>query len=116
MTITLAFDVYGTLIDPLGIAETLGTYVGEQALAFTNERFGANLSAAACDRLMGKYLELPAYPDARPGLERLQARGDRRFAFSNGRPDDLERLLVHSGLDTLLDGIVSVQDVASYKT
>ena len=47
MTITLAIDVYGTLIDPLGIAETLGTYVGEQALAFTNERFGANLSAAA---------------------------------------------------------------------
>lgn len=31
---TIAFDVYGTLIDPLGIRTTLGSYVGERAADF----------------------------------------------------------------------------------
>jgi len=34
MTITLGFDVYGTLIDPLGIAAALRDHVGEHAPAF----------------------------------------------------------------------------------
>ena len=64
---------------------------------------------------MGKYLELPAYPDARPGLERLQARGDRRcvLQWPSGRP---RATAGQQCLDTLLDGIVSVQDVAGCNT
>jgi 2-haloacid dehalogenase len=37
------------------------------------------------------------------------------YAFSNGRPDDLEHLLEHAGLAEQLDGIVSVHEVQSYK-
>jgi len=32
---TLAFDVYGTLIDPLGISKQLQEIIGEEAPAFT---------------------------------------------------------------------------------
>lgn len=149
MTSTVAFDVYGTLIDPLGISNKLKDYVGDNAvrfaqiwrdkqieylfrrglmreyqdfstctrhaLEFTNSHLSTNLSSAAFDALMAKYRELPAYTDVASALQQLNAHGHRNFAFSNGHPDDLENLLVHAGLKTYLDGIVSVHDVASFK-
>lgn len=149
MAATLAFDVYGTLIDPLGVAAALQTHIGEaapafarawrekqleylfrralmrdyrdfptctrEALTFTDRSLGTRLSKAVLDELMASYLELPAYPDAAPALELLRAGRHRLFAFSNGLPADLERLLTHAGLAGQLHGIVSVHDVASYK-
>jgi 2-haloacid dehalogenase len=149
MNATFAFDVYGTLIDPLGISASLRDLIGEQASAFaqawrdkqleysfrrglmhqyvdfstctrealyfTNKRLRTNLSSNACNALMAKYLQLPAYPDAGKALRLLKGMGRRVYAFSNGRPDDLEQLLAHAGLDTSLHGVVSVHDVASFK-
>ena len=149
MATTFAFDVYGTLIDPLGVSTTLESYIGNQAaqfaqawrdkqleytfrralmrdyrdfptctreaLMFTNARLGTGLSASAIDGLMARYLQLPAYPDVAPALALLRARESRVYAFSNGHPDDLERLLHNAVLDARLDGIVSVHEVASYK-
>lgn len=149
MNTTLAFDVYGTLVDPLGIADSLREFVGDQApefarawrdkqleysfrrglmhkyadfptctreaLFFINKRLGTNLSSNACNALMAKYLDLPAYADAAKALKLLKAMGRRVYAFSNGRPDQLEQLLAHAGLAAHLDGIVSVHAVASFK-
>ena len=149
MTATLAFDVYGTLIDPLGISTTLESQVGDkapvfaqawrekqleylfrralmreyrdfptctrEALVFTDRRFGTELSVNAMNELMGRYLHLPAYADAAQAIEPLKGAGHRVYAFSNGHPDDLKRLLANAGLDAHLDGIVSVHPMASYK-
>jgi 2-haloacid dehalogenase len=149
MKAVVAFDVYGTLIDPLGIATELGSYIGDKAAAFaqswrakqleysfrralmrdyrdfptctrealeyTNLRLGARLSAEARDALMASYVELPAYPEAAVALQQLKAGGHRVYAFSNGHPDDLKRLLTNARLAPLLDGIVSVHGVASFK-
>jgi 2-haloacid dehalogenase len=149
MNTTLAFDVYGTLVDPLGISDSLRQFVGDQApefaqawrdkqleysfrrglmhkyadfptctreaLFFTNKRLGTNLSSNACNALMTKYLDLPAYADAAKALKLLKAMGRRVYAFSNGRPDHLEQLLAQAGLAAHLDGIVSVHAVASFK-
>ena len=38
MSITLAFDVYGTLLDPSGMAKYLTEDVGAEAVAFANLR------------------------------------------------------------------------------
>ena len=35
MTITLGFDIYGTLIDPHGVTVKLGELIGDQAPAFS---------------------------------------------------------------------------------
>jgi 2-haloacid dehalogenase len=35
MTVSLAFDVYGTLLDPMGVTEKLTTFVGDDAAAFS---------------------------------------------------------------------------------
>ena len=149
MTTTLAFDVYGTLIDPFDVSTKLSEYVGDkasqfaqiwrdkqieylfrrglmreyrdfstctrQALMFTDERLQTNLSAEAIDALMSKYRLLPAYPAVPKALQQLKAKNHRMYAFSNGRPDDLEHLLEHAGLSEHLDGIVSVHEVQSYK-
>lgn len=149
MTTTFAFDVYGTLIDPLGVSTTLESYIGDkapafaqawrdkqleyafrralmrdyrdfptctrEALLFTDACFGTNLSADAIDALTVRYLQLPAYPDVAQALAILEARESRVYAFSNGHPDDLKCLLHNAGLDTQLDGTVSVHEVASYK-
>lgn len=149
MTTTLAFDVYGTLIDPLDISTQLREDVGDkapmfariwrdkqieylfrralmrdyrdfstctrQALEFTDERLKAELSAEAKQALMAQYRQLPAYTDVPKALERLKGGDYRMYAFSNGQPDDLAELLANAGLDTYLDGIVSVHDVQSFK-
>lgn len=36
MTITIGFDVYGTLIDTAGVTKTLGQFAGERAVQFSN--------------------------------------------------------------------------------
>lgn len=149
MKATLAFDVYGTLVDPLGIADTLRGFVGDRAAAFAqawrekqleytfrrglmrryrdfdvctrealghvDARFGTRLSPAAVDALMARYLELPAYGDAVEAVSNLRGLGYRVYAFSNGRPDQLLQLLQFAGLLEQLDGVVSVDPVASFK-
>ncbi len=149
MAWTLAFDVYGTLIDPHAIGAALGELVGERAAAFsaswrakqleysfrrtvmndyrdfsvvtadaldaTCAGFGVEFSAAQREGLLAAYRELDAFPDAIGGLGPLREAGHALYAFSNGRPSDLEALLAHAGLDALLDGVVSVDAVGVFK-
>ena len=149
MAVTLAFDVYGTLIDPLDISKQLQESIGHEAPAFAKVwrekqieylfrralgrdyqpfsvctaqaleyaalSFDLKLSDADQQSLLAAYRELPAYDDVREALRDLKDAGCRNYAFSNGEPADLEYLLAHAGLDSVLDGIVSVHDVQSYK-
>lgn len=149
MAVTLAFDVYGTLIDPYGIRSDLSRLVGgdadrfasvwrdkqieylfrrglmgeyldfaectRHALDYTCEFLDAPLAGEDRQALMARYRELPAYTDAPDALKQLQEAGHRSFAFSNGRPDDLEALLANAGLIGFFEGIVSVHDVQSFK-
>jgi 2-haloacid dehalogenase len=149
VTTTLAFDVYGTLIDPFGISQRLRSIAGDktpafaqlwrdkqieylfrrglgrnyrpfsictgQALDYTAMQLQVELSAGDKQELLAQYRELPAYEEVPESLRRLKDAGYRNFAFSNGEPDDLASLLAHAGLDSALDGIVSVHDVQSFK-
>jgi 2-haloacid dehalogenase len=149
MSVTLAFDVYGTLIDPLGITVALGDAVGSdapafaaawrrkqveyffrrglgrkyasfsvctrQALDYTCAATGHDLSSITRDALMAAYQKLPAFPEVGCALAALKGAGYRCFAFSNGEPAALAALLRSTALDTVLDGVVSVVDVRSYK-
>ena len=149
MTTTLAFDVYGTLIDPFGVARTLQDIAGEktadlaqlwrdkqieylfrrglgrdyqpfsvctsQALDYAATQLQVSISAGNKQELLDKYRELPAYKEVLAALCELKDAGCRNYAFSNGEPDDLEYLLAHAGLDSALEGIVSVHDVQSFK-
>lgn len=149
MTATIAFDVYGTLIDPFGVSQQLESLAGDkteglaklwrdkqieylfrralgrdyqpfsvctaQALDFAATCLQIDLSPGDKARLLAKYRELPAYDEVPEALRGLKSAGFRNYAFSNGEPADLACLLGHAGLDSSLEGIVSVHSVRSFK-
>jgi 2-haloacid dehalogenase len=85
------------------------------ALRFACAAFGVRESQGLMEGLMAAYGRLPAFPDAREGLERARAAGLRCYAFSNGRADAVEAVLGQAGLRDLVLGVVSVDDLGTFK-
>ncbi len=163
---TLAFDVYGTLIDTAGVTGALEKLLGggvrgvrggkgtgkdaataatefsnhwrakqleytfryglmnhyrdfrvctRQALDYCCASLQADVSPRQREHLMAQYLNLPAFDDVAAGLARLSDAGAKMYAFSNGLPDDLEQLLNHAGIRARFDGVVSVDEVSTFK-
>lgn len=149
MSVTLAFDVYGTLINTHGVVAKLQGIVGDQAQAFSQtwrekqleysfrrglmrkyETFAVctanaleytccyyklDLSQEQKDELLASYRTLPAFDDAKEGLVRLKEKGYRLYAFSNGQAEAVETLLVTAGIRDLFLGVVSVDDLKTFK-
>jgi 2-haloacid dehalogenase len=145
----LAFDVYGTLIDPFHMEEHLRPAFGEkakeaselwrskqieysfrralmkkyrpfhdctaQALRFVSAQIGISLSEEAQDKLMSKYLELPAYPDVTGALGELAAQGFTIAACSNGTESAVRGALDHAGVLPRFSKIVSVDPIRTFK-
>ncbi|MBW0147949.1 haloacid dehalogenase type II [Marinobacter arenosus] len=148
MTMRLAFDVYGTLVDPMGMSELLRQDAGDQAGAVAAlwrekqlefsfrkglmklyEDFGVctrqalrfamashklPLSDQRENELLMAYLSLPAFDDALPALQSLKGQYP-LFAFSNGTYPALEKVLGHNGLLAQFEGLVSVDDLKTFK-
>ena len=89
--------------------------VTEDALVYAARSLSLDLTDARRTRLMDAYLTLEAFPDVRPGLEALRARGVRLAILSNGEPRMLEAAARSAGIDTLLDTIISVEEVKIFK-
>jgi len=146
---TLAFDVYGTLIDTHGVVDRLRETVGDVARAFsgtwrdkqleysfrrglmqnyanfavctrnaldyTAAVYGVPLTDAQRQQLLATYRALPAFDDVRDALPRLESAGYRIFAFSNGTAEAVEALLDHAGIRNYFQGVVSCDDLKSFK-
>ena len=149
MPITLAFDVYGTLIDTHGVITELEKMIGDKACSFSHtwrdkqleysfrrglmqryEPFSICISNAldyTCEfhnigltderkkLLLGHYRSLPAFDDVETGLDTLKAVDCRMFAFSNGTADAVNALLVNAQIRDYFLGVVSVDDIKSFK-
>lgn len=149
MSVTLAFDVYGTLIDTHGVVSVLQRLIGNQApdfshtwrekqleysfrrglmqnyapfpvctrdaLDYTCSFYGIELSAEQREHLLNSYQTLPAFKDVEGGLQKLKAQDFRLFAFSNGTADAVECLLVTAGIREFFQGVISVDDLKSFK-
>ena len=89
--------------------------VTEDALVHAARSLGLDLTDARRTRLMDAYLTLEAFADVRPGLETLRARGVRLAILSNGEPRMLAAAARSAGIDTLLDTIISVEEVKIFK-
>jgi 2-haloacid dehalogenase len=147
--VTLAFDVYGTLIDTHGVVVALEKHVGDKspdfsrtwrekqleysfrrglmqnyenfarctndALDYTSSYFNVFLSENDKQVLLNAYKVLPAFDDVKEGLERAKECGFRMFAFSNGSADAVETLLKHAGIRDYFLGVVSVDEIKSFK-
>ena len=59
MTVALAFDIYGTLINPHGVVDELSKYVGEDAQEFSNVWRDKQLEYTWRRALMQRYENFP---------------------------------------------------------
>lgn len=149
MPTTLAFDVYGTLINTHGVVQSLEQLIGKQAQAFSQtwrekqleysfrrglmgayQDFGVCTGQAldyTCDlyqqslskeqrsALLDSYSSLPAFADVSAGLQQLQSRNCRLFAFSNGRASSVGALLSNADIRDRFEDIVSCDDIKTFK-
>jgi 2-haloacid dehalogenase len=67
------------------------------------------------DRLMGLYLALETFPEVPAMLRRLKAAGMRTAILSNGSPRMLDAIVKGAKIETLLDAVLSVEEVGVFK-
>jgi 2-haloacid dehalogenase len=87
----------------------------EDGLVYATGALKLELTPAKRQRLMDAYLSLAAFPDVRPGLEALKAKGLRLAILSNGEPKMLQAAAESAGIKGLLDAIISVEEARIFK-
>jgi 2-haloacid dehalogenase len=87
--------------------------VTEAALRSAVRQLDIKADEAQLGRLMQAYLSPSAFSDTRPALEAL--RGVPLAILSNGSPKMLEAAVRHSGLESIIAEIISVDRVSTYK-
>ncbi|MFV2032666.1 MAG: haloacid dehalogenase type II, partial [Gammaproteobacteria bacterium] len=148
MSITLGFDIYGTLIDTHGVTAKLAEITQQpaefsrvwrekqleytfrrglmrcyqnfavctrNALDYTDSLLNTALDDNAKQVLMNEYRVLPAFEDVPQSLALAKEAGFRLFAFSNGLASAVEGLLQHAGISDYFEGVVSVDEVQTFK-
>lgn len=85
------------------------------ALDYADQVFKTNLDEDSKQSLMQAYRVLPAYDDVPEALAKIRAAGFRMYGFSNGVAEAVAGLLEHAGIAEYFDGVVSVDDVKTYK-
>jgi 2-haloacid dehalogenase len=86
--------------------------VTEAALRYAVRRLQLGVTEAQLRRLMDAYLALACFPEVRDALQRLSPP---RAILSNGAPAMLAAAVASSGLQPLLDHVISVDPVQIYK-
>lgn len=89
--------------------------ITRDALLHAAARCGG-LDGALIERLLAAYEILDAYPDVRPNLEALKARGAKLAILSNGTPKMLASALAAAALEDVFDDVLSVDALGVYKT
>jgi 2-haloacid dehalogenase len=85
--------------------------VTREALGFACDALHLPLQMDHESELMAEYLRLATFPDVADTL--MHKRAERTGILSNGSPDMLEPLVLHSGLK--FDAVLSVDDVKVFK-
>ena len=84
------------------------------ALDFTLEKMEL-VSPALRERLMTLYLTLDPFPEVLETLRHLKHAGLKTAILSNGTPEMLERAVENAKVASLLDAVLSIEEVGVYK-
>src|SRR6266536_1799433 len=106
----LAFDMYGTLVNPLRIWQQLEQFT-RKALDYALAIAGKHLDTDQKNMLMAQYNDLERFADVEPGLQRLKEAGYTMVVFSNGSPAMLAAIMQAAQLQEYFQGFVSVDEV-----
>ncbi|WP_435334682.1 haloacid dehalogenase type II [Haloarchaeobius sp. TZWWS8] len=89
--------------------------VNRDALQYALDAHGVDVSEDERDEILSVYHELDVFDDVREGIERLRDGGYDTYVVSNGNPEMLESMVDHADIGDLLDGVVSADEVETYK-
>ena len=84
-------------------------------LLYASKSLKLDLTASKQRQLMDAYLRLTVFPDVNPGLEGLKQLGLRLAILSNGEPKMLDAVARNAGIATLLDAIISADELRVFK-
>jgi 2-haloacid dehalogenase len=87
----------------------------EDGLVYAAASLKLELTPEKRQRLLDAYLTLAAFPDVKPGLTALKTKGLRLAILSNGEPKMLRAAADSAGVTGLLDAIISVEEVKTFK-
>ena len=85
-------------------------------LRYACKRLGLDLGPEREAQLMGQYRQLSAFTESREVLHALKAQGLVTGVLSNGDPAMLQAAVQSAGLAGLLDHVISVDAIRTYKT
>ncbi len=89
--------------------------VTEDALVFSCEMLKLDLTPDKRKLLMGKYLELRAWPDVPPALQSLKSNGIRLAFLSNATSEILDAGIRNSRLGGIFEHVLSTDEIKTYK-
>lgn len=89
--------------------------VTRDSLSYTLKSLGLQAGPEAFDNILDRYLHLDLYPDALEALEGLRGAGHRVAILSNGSQGMLDALVRNTGLDTVLDAVISIDEKRIFK-
>jgi 2-haloacid dehalogenase len=87
--------------------------ITRDSLVYTLRTLGVAYDAGVFERIMDKYLHLDLYDDAKQALADLK--GYKLAILSNGSTDMLTALVRNSGLDRMLDAVISIDSKRVFK-
>jgi 2-haloacid dehalogenase len=87
----------------------------KQALVYATRYLGIELSEEDQEKLIEEYQNLRPFPDVIPGIQTLKEKGHNLVAFSNGVEATARTLLERVGVLPYLDGMISVDDLRTFK-
>lgn len=86
------------------------------SLRYSLARLKLELTTENEDTLMGQYAHLTAFPENLAVLKVLKAKGLATAILSNGSPDMLDSAVTSAGMKSLLDHVISVDEIKQFKT
>ncbi len=89
--------------------------VTQQALEYAVQQMGLNTDEDQRRKLIGSYERLSSFADVKVSIVKLKNHGFKLYAYSNGSKSAVSDLLKQAEILESLDGVVSMEDVKSFK-
>jgi len=86
-----------------------------EALAYALAASGVSLPDRTIDEIAAVFRDLDVYGDVRPGMERLGDAGYDCYILSNGNPELLDAVVERAGIDDVIEGTISADEIETYK-
>lgn len=111
---------FAELLQSAFMLTILGEYapfkdVASAALDMTAAKLGRQLPAGEKDKIIAALAELPAFPDVKDGLVRLQTHALRVAALTNSSRESVQGLLRKAGLEEYFEASFSTDEVRRFK-